>query len=66
MEIRILDFSLGLAVGVGLGVGLIWLVSRVRTWLGRSEVGRLTSEPSGRDNRQPAHGPRWRSGYQFI
>ena len=44
MEIRILDFSLGLAVGVGLGVGLIWLVSRVRTWLGRSEVGRLTSE----------------------
>jgi hypothetical protein len=44
MEIRVLDFSLGLAAGLGLGVGLTWLVRRVMTWLGRSEMGRLDSE----------------------
>jgi hypothetical protein len=44
MEIRVLDFSLGLAAGLGLGVGLTWLVRRVMTWLGRSEIGRLASE----------------------
>jgi hypothetical protein len=41
MEIRVLDFSLGLAAGLGLGLGLVWLV---RAWLGKSAVGRLTAE----------------------
>ncbi len=44
MEIRVLDFFLGLATGLGLGLGLVWLVSRVRAWLGKSAVGRLTAE----------------------
>jgi len=44
MEIRVLDFSLGAAAGLALGVALVWLGSRVRTWLGKSEVGRLTAE----------------------
>ena len=44
MEIRFLDFFLGVAAGFVLGLGLVWLVSRVRAWLGRSEVGRLTRE----------------------
>ena len=44
MEIRVLDFFLGVAAGFVLGLGLVWLVSRVRAWLGRSEVGRLTRE----------------------
>lgn len=44
MEIRGLDFSLGLTVGLALGLGLAWLVRRVRTWLGRSETGRLAAE----------------------
>ena len=44
MEIRVLDFSLGLAAGLGLGIGLVWLVGRVKSWLGKSEVGRLSAE----------------------
>jgi hypothetical protein len=44
MEIRLLDFSLGLVAGLALGVGLTWLARRVMTWLGRSEMGRLASE----------------------
>ena len=44
MEIHGLDFSLGLAAGLVLGVGLVWLVGRVRAWLGSSEVGRLARE----------------------
>ena len=44
MEIRVLDFFLGGAAGFVLGLGLFWLAGRVRTWMGRSEVGRLTKE----------------------
>ena len=44
MEIRVLDFFLGVAAGFVLGLGLFWLAGRVRAWLGRSEVGRLTRE----------------------
>jgi ferric-dicitrate binding protein FerR (iron transport regulator) len=44
MEIRVLDFAIGLGAGIALGLGLVWLASRVRTWLGRSEKGRLSAE----------------------
>ena len=44
MEIRLLDFSLGLAAGLILGIGLVWLTGRVKSWLGKSEFGRLTRE----------------------
>ena len=44
MEIQVLDFFLGLAAGLALGVGLTWLVRRVMNWLGRSEMGLLASE----------------------
>jgi hypothetical protein len=44
MEIRVLDLFLGLTAGFALGLVVAWLVSRVRAWLGRSEVGRLTRE----------------------
>lgn len=44
MEIRLLDFFIGGAVGLGLGLGLAWLGGRVRTWLGKSPLGRLTAE----------------------
>jgi 3-dehydroquinate synthase class II len=44
MEIKPLDFFIGLILGVALGVGGTMLVSRIRGWLGRSEVGRLRAE----------------------
>jgi len=44
MEIKPLDFFIGLSLGLALGVGGTMLVSRIRGWLGRSEVGRLRSE----------------------
>ncbi|MFZ2090020.1 MAG: hypothetical protein WAU47_15735, partial [Desulfobaccales bacterium] len=44
MEIRTLDFTLGLALGILLGIGLVWLAGKVRSWLGKSEVGRLNKE----------------------
>jgi hypothetical protein len=44
LEIRLLDFSLGLAAGLILGFGLVFLVIKVRSWLGKSPVGRLTME----------------------
>ena len=44
LEIRLLDFSLGMIAGFVLGLVLIFLVGRVRSWLGKSAVGRLTSE----------------------
>jgi hypothetical protein len=44
MEIKPLDFFIGLSLGLGLGVGGTLLASRIRGWLGRSEVGRLRSE----------------------
>jgi hypothetical protein len=44
MEIKTLDFMIGLTLGVALGVGGTILVSRIKGWLGRSEEGRLRSE----------------------
>ena len=44
MEIKPLDFFIGLILGLGLGVGGAVLASRIRGWLGRSEVGRLRAE----------------------
>ncbi len=44
MEIKALDFSVGIIVGAVLGVGGTWLYHRVRHWLGHSEVSRLRSE----------------------
>ena len=44
MEIRLLDFFLGLTLGAGLGVGVCLAAARVRRWLGRSEAGRLAAE----------------------
>ena len=44
MEIKPLDFLIGLSLGLALGVGGTVLVSRIRGWLGYSEVGRLRSE----------------------
>lgn len=44
MEIRGLDFSLGIVAGFALGLGLAWVSARVRTWLGRSKEGRLAAE----------------------
>ena len=41
MEIKTLDFFVGLSVGAVLGVGGTWLFHRVRDWLGYSEVSRL-------------------------
>ena len=44
MEIKPLDFLIGLSLGLALGAGGAVLVSRIRGWLGRSEVGRLRAE----------------------
>ena len=44
MEIKPLDFLIGLSLGAALGVGGTMLVSRIRGWLGRSETGRLRAE----------------------
>ena len=44
MEIKALDFFLGLTLGAVLGVGLTLAVIKVRGWLGHSEAGRLKSE----------------------
>jgi len=44
MEIKPLDFFLGLTLGGALGVGLTLGVIKVRGWLGHSEAGRLQSE----------------------
>jgi hypothetical protein len=44
MEIKALDFVVGLALGAGLGVGLTLAIIKVRGWLGRSETSRLRSE----------------------
>jgi hypothetical protein len=44
MEIKPLDFFIGMSLGLALGVGGTVLVSRIRGWLGHSEVGRLRSE----------------------
>ena len=41
MEIKPLDFLIGLSLGLALGVGGTMLVSRIRGWLGYSETGRL-------------------------
>jgi hypothetical protein len=44
MEIRGVDFWVGLLVGAALGVGLTLGAARVRGWLGYSEAGRLKAE----------------------
>jgi hypothetical protein len=44
MEIKPLDFFIGLSLGLALGVGGTILVSRIRGWLGYSETGRLRAE----------------------
>jgi hypothetical protein len=44
MEIKALDFFLGLTMGAALGVGLTLAVIKVRGWLGSSEASRLKSE----------------------
>jgi hypothetical protein len=44
MEIKALDFFLGLALGAILGTALTLGVIKVRDWLGHSEAGRLQSE----------------------
>jgi len=44
MEIKPLDFFLGLSLGAILGVGLTLAVIKLRGWLGHSEAGRLKSE----------------------
>ena len=44
MEIKPLDFFIGLTLGLALGVGGAILGGRVRGWLGYSETGRLRAE----------------------
>jgi hypothetical protein len=43
MEIKTLDFVIGLILGVSLGIAGTLLVIRIRGWLGHSEAGRLRS-----------------------
>ena len=44
MELKPLDFFLGLTLGAVLGVGLTLAAIKVRGWLGHSEASRLKSE----------------------
>jgi len=44
MELKGLDFFLGVVTGVALGVAGTLAVRRVRDWLGHSETGRLEEE----------------------
>ncbi len=44
MEIKTLDFFVGLSLGAVLGIGGTWLFHRLRHWLGYSEVSRLRGE----------------------
>jgi hypothetical protein len=44
MEIKPLDFFLGLSLGAALGVGLTLGAIKIRGWLGKSEASRLKSE----------------------
>jgi hypothetical protein len=44
MEIKTLDFFVGVTLGIALGTGGTILVSRLRSWLGHSEVGRLRAQ----------------------
>jgi hypothetical protein len=44
MEIKTMDFFLGLGIGVVLAGGLCLAVGKVRAWLGYSEAGRLKRE----------------------
>ena len=44
MEIKPLDFLIGLTLGAALGVGGAILVNRIRGWLGYSETGRLRAD----------------------
>jgi len=44
MEIKPLDFFIGLSLGLALGVGGTILVNRIRGWLGYSETGRLRAD----------------------
>ncbi len=44
MEIKGLDFFLGLTLGGALGVGLTLAAIKIRGWLGSSEAGRLKAE----------------------
>ena len=44
MEIKPLDFVIGLTLGLALGVGGAILVGRIRGWLGYSETGRLRAD----------------------
>jgi hypothetical protein len=44
MEIKALDFFLGLIIGSGLGIGVFLAVNRIRGWLGHSELSKLRVE----------------------
>ena len=44
MEIKTVDFLLGMAMGAVLAVGLTLAAAKVRGWMGYSETGRLKTE----------------------
>jgi hypothetical protein len=44
LEIRLLDFSLGLGAGLILAFVLVFLVIKMRAWMGKSPTGRLAIE----------------------